>query len=204
MSDLLEKELRKVKDSRLILATYEEMKSFWKMSKRAFDQTIKELFEHELEKRELYFPDNDHDKHSQNDNQDENDCHDENISQKHNENDNEESGATNRGTIRGKVEETAMLEKFSNYLKRLKPLFTGEITPENIVFIYYKQMIGEVHPHIETQLVEWQRKWPRSLILEALNRSIKANKPILYANRIIENWQEAGVQTYKDLMTFDK
>lgn len=196
VSDLLERELSRIKDGNLILAMYEEMKEFWELSKRKFDQTIKDLFENELLSRGLF------DTQSQNDN--DNYFKNENDNQNHNENDNEESSATNRGTIRADAEEKAMLEKYSSYLKRIKPLFTGEITSENIVFHYYEQMIGEVHPHIDTQLVEWQWKLPKSLILEALNRSVKANKPILYANTIIENWENAGVKTYKDVINLDK
>lgn len=46
--DILGRELGRVKDGNLILAIYEEMKEFWKLSTRVFDQTIKELFENDM------------------------------------------------------------------------------------------------------------------------------------------------------------
>lgn len=52
--DLLERELSKVKDGELIKATYEAMFDFWQTSKRAFDQTIQELFEEELKTRGFF------------------------------------------------------------------------------------------------------------------------------------------------------
>lgn len=53
VSDLLEKELTRIKDGNLILDTYYAMKEFWELSKRKFDKTIKELFEIELLNRKL-------------------------------------------------------------------------------------------------------------------------------------------------------
>lgn len=40
-------------------------------------------------------------------------------------------------------------------------------------------------------------------LLEALHRSINAQKPISYANSIIENWRIQGVRAYKDVIRLD-
>jgi len=206
VSDLLERELANVKDSDLILATYEEMKNFWELSKRKFDKTIKNLFENELTNRDILFTQND----NQNEKQNVNDIYNYNENENHNHN--EESQPTNRGAIRGTIRDTAesdteeltLLQRYGDYLKKNKPEFTGEITPDNILNIYYEQMLGELHPHIDNQLRQWQKKLPKTLILEALHRSTKANKPILYAASIIDNWRKAGVETYKDVMKLDQ
>ncbi|MDN6730992.1 MAG: hypothetical protein L0L39_02290 [Atopostipes suicloacalis] len=55
VSDLLKREFRLVKDGQLILATYQQMKSFWESSSRTFDHTVQELFENELRKRAILF-----------------------------------------------------------------------------------------------------------------------------------------------------
>lgn len=202
VSDLLEKELAAVKDSDLIVETYKEMESFWNLSKRQYDKTIKGLFENELSNRGLMFLENENENDKKNDNEINND--NDNVNENDNDNDNEESWATNRGTNREDVEETALLEKYSNYLKKSKPYFEGTINPHNIVSIYYQQMIGEVHPQTEIKLTEWKEIIPQSLILEALNRSTNAKVPLTYAGSIIDNWLKAGVKTYKDVINLDR
>lgn len=201
VSDLLEKELNNVKDERLILETYDAMESFWNLSKRKYDQTIKELFEMELHNRGLI--------QYQNENQKENDNHNEmindngNDNQKQNDNHNEESWATNRGTNRADADETALLDRYANYLKENNPQLQEVVTPENIVTVYYRHTVGEVHPHIANQLKKWQESNPKSLILEALSRSLKANHPLAYAESILENWANSGVKSYKDVVKLD-
>lgn len=74
-ADLLRKELNKVDDGNLILATYQNMKKFWDKSLRTFDKTVKSLFEEELQRRKIIYTllnDNDNEKENENDNDNEN------------------------------------------------------------------------------------------------------------------------------------
>lgn len=61
VEDLLKKELSKVENCELIELTYNNMLSWWNRSVRKFDETVKELFEEELKKRNIIFNDNDND-----------------------------------------------------------------------------------------------------------------------------------------------
>ena len=200
VSDLLEKELSAIKDGHLILATYEEMRSFWELSKRRFDQTVKEIFERELQSRQL-FP-------SKNERENElkmyNVIDNLNENKNDNDNDNEESSGTIRGTNRIHQNEAHAFELYSTYLKQKKPEYSGEITVANIVFVYYEQLIGELHPYIRKQLMTWQNVFPVCLILEALDRSTKAKNPFLYVTSILKNWNEAGVENIQDVIELDK
>src|SRR5699024_2189176 len=90
VKDLLEREITKVKDGSLILATYEKMKEHWLHSKRKFDLTIMDLFENEMTSRGIM--------HHQNHNQKQNQSH--NHIHSHNHNHNQESSITNRETNR--------------------------------------------------------------------------------------------------------
>lgn len=203
VSDLLEKELTRIKDGNLILDTYYAMKEFWELSKRKFDKNIKELFEIELLNRKLL---NDNDIKKKNDIHIENEIDNDNKNQNYN--DNEESSITNRGTNREihieDADERKMLERYANYLKKLKPNIIDVITPNNIVEIFYKELIGEVSPHIETEFDKWKKIIPKSLILEALNRSRDGNTPVVYAATIISNWVKNDVKSIKDVLRLDK
>src|SRR5699024_2005327 len=119
VSDLLERELSKIKDSQLILATYEEMKNFWQLSKRKFDKTIQSLFENELLNRGLFNQSNTNENEIYNQNETYN------VNDKHNHN--EDSGVTNRRTNRMDAEELQLLNQYENYLKQCRPDFNGEI-----------------------------------------------------------------------------
>src|SRR5699024_7338462 len=92
VKDLLEREITKVKDGSLILATYEKMKEHWLHSKRKFDLTIMDLFENEMTSRGIMHHQNQN--HNQKQNQSHNHIH------SHNHNHNQESSITNRGTSR--------------------------------------------------------------------------------------------------------
>lgn len=194
VQDLLEKEIAQVKDVNLIEATYQAMLPHWTMSTKVFDQTIQEIFEAELTKRGSM----------QNQNQNQNQKHSHNKNQSHNHN--QESYATNRGTIRETEtddDEKATMDRYVIHYKEKFSNHEGEITPENLVQVYYENLIGEVHPHIKTQLKSWCKALPNSLVLEALKRSLHANQPILYAATVIENWKKAGVQTARDVENLD-
>lgn len=201
--DLMERELTHVKDGKLILATYRTMFDYWNMSKRKFDSTIKELFEKELEIRGL-LPSNQNQKQNQKQSQKHNHIH----NHSHNHNHNQDSYSTTRGTTRKTTraddEETALLDRYSNYLKKLKPDLNIDINSENIVAVYYEQLFGELHPHIKNQLNRWQEEISKPLVLEAMTRSVNANSPILYAASIIENWKKSGVESCRDVIEIDQ
>ena len=61
VEDLLVKEINKVKDDNLILLTYENLRHHWSKSIKPFDESIKRIFENEIEKRSLSLNDNDND-----------------------------------------------------------------------------------------------------------------------------------------------
>ena len=207
VSDLMERELTRIKDGLLIASTYEEMKGFWNMSKRAFDKTIKQLFENELTNRGLMFPQNgnekQNDKQNNNQNQNQNDNHNDIYNHNHNHNHNEESGATNRSQEIDKGE-LAMINQYITYLKLTYTNVKEVLTPENIIFVYYNELIGPLKPTTEHQLNLWKKEWPISLILEALHRSLKANNPMMYAASILSNWKKEGVETYKDVINSER
>ncbi|WP_161877692.1 DnaD domain protein [Alkalibacterium sp. MB6] len=211
VSDLLERELAHIKDSSLIASTYEEMKSFWELSKRSFDKTIKQLFENELINRGLMKPQNDNEsindieKEKENEikNEKENDIYIYSNNVNHNDNDNEESGATNR--IQDvDSNEIALQERYIDFIRECQPTFSETVTPDNILSIYYSQLIGEINPIIENQLNQWKKNMPTSLVLEALQRSLKANNPLLYAASILSNWRKEKVSSLKDVVTLDR
>lgn len=70
VSDLLTKELSKIKNDELILKVYENLMLFWERSTREFDKTVKELFEAELAKRNVPIIFNDNVNDNDNDNED--------------------------------------------------------------------------------------------------------------------------------------
>lgn len=202
VSNLMIRELTSVKDPDLILATYERMKDFWDISNRQFDHTIKEFFEKELERRELSVTshsDNQNQKQSQK--QKQNQIHNQNHNQSHNHN--QDSYSMTRGTSREKVDEMGFLDDYANYLKKAYPELEENITSENLVCMYYKLVVGDWSPLVKNQLRAWEKAFPTSLILEALSRSLNANHILPYAGKILENWELAGVRTYKDVVALE-
>jgi len=55
-------------------------------------------------------------------------------------------------------------------LEKSKQKYKGDITPDNILFIFYELMIGKLHRHIKNQLEQWLTLLPKILVLEALSR----------------------------------
>lgn len=202
VSDLLERELVNIKDSHLILKTYDAMKEFWITSKRNFDKTIMEIFEKELANRKMPV---------QNENDIQNDIHNDIQNDIYNDNqydnDNEESWPTNRGTIRSQEETEAEEERLQQYINSVKQstLYSGRmVTTENILEFYYEEMIGTISPEVTVQFKQWLADYPKSIILEALHRSRNANIPLSYARTIINKWKEKGVNDYIDIIKLDR
>ena len=207
--DLLEREISKVKDDYLILATYEEMREYWLHSKRKIDQEIMELFENEMTSRNLIHNQN------QNHNQSHNHIYIHSQSQNHNHNHNQESSITSRPTNRDSnremndeienidKDEEKRLERYAQFIKQSSIQTNIEITPDNILEIFYEEQCDRLSPEVHVRFAEWSKIYPKSLILEALHRSRNAKKPISYANTIIENWKKQGVRTCKDVIRLD-
>lgn len=193
VSDLLTRELRTVKDSSLIEATYESMNDFWELSARKFDKTIKELFEVELMNRGLF--------NIQNDNQKENEI--QNDIQINNENDNHNDNQESWTTIRENVDDKQNLDRYIEYLNNKNPFIREEINMKNILRISYEVLIGKFGPTVETQLNTWQETKPTLLILEALVRSVNANNPMSYANKILENWGKQEINNLEEVRKLD-
>lgn len=202
VSDLLERELSKVRDTSLIKDTYSYMTNYWKMSKRKFDQTIMELFENEMSARGVFQKQNQKQKHSQNDK------HKHNHSNNQNQNHNQESYTTSRDTSREELEvdsnETRLLGHYIKLINQTAPYPNKSISPQNILYEFYTTKIGEMTPSISVTLELWEKEFPRSIILEALNRSIEAQSPISYANKIIEDWKNNGVKNFSDIVEVDR
>lgn len=226
VSDLLERELRNIQDGKLILETYRTMTDFWKTSKRKFDQTIQLLFEDELINRELISACNKNDNGIQNKmrNENNNQNNNKNINQSHvnkknenrNDNDNEESLGRNRSTNRGtnhknlinsddsNPDESIVIERYIQYLKYKKPDFNDEINIDEVIYVFYEELLGEITLEVKEKLTAWESKLPKSVILEAFTRSIDKFRPIYYITTIIENWLNQGVTNLRDVSRLDR
>jgi len=200
VQDLLEREMSKIKDDALILATYESMKQFWQLSKRKFDQTIMALFEKELTSRAVRFTELETQKQKQNQKQ----SHSHNQLHSQSQHHNQESSATSRKKPQTSSEEEAMIERYIHAIKESSLHSDRHITYENILEVFYEEMIGRMTPEVEVRFEKWVAIYPKSFILEALHRSIKAKKPIAYAASIIKKWQDQGVTTYQDIVALDR
>lgn len=194
VSDLLERELRTVQDGSLILETYHEMNEFWKISKRPFDQTIQSLFEEELTIRDLISIEKEDKKINSH------------PSQK--EKDSSKSFEQNQGllinTDESTDEELIALERYTKFLNFKKPTFNQKIKTEEILSVFYQELLGELTLAIQETLRSWEEIFPKSLILEALVRSIDKFRPMSYARTVIENWEEKGVKDLRDVSRLDR
>lgn len=120
VSDLLTKELSKIKQGELIKKIYEMMRAFWLASNRPFDKTIMSLFEKEMTNRHIDFQPTHH-QSLQNQNQNNNHNHNINHNQSHNHH--QESSTPNR-----EKSPSHKIEKFyQDYI--------GNVTPHVLDFI---------------------------------------------------------------------
>lgn len=200
VQDLLEREISKVKDDQLILATYESMQNYWQLSKRKFDHTIMRLFEKELTSRQITFSATTTQKQNQNQKQSQNQIH----SHSHNHNHNQESSPTSRQPTKIDVAEETIVKRYLQVIQEASPHLKRKITYQNILEVFYEELIGPVSPEVKVRLDQWAVYYPKSFILEALHRSLKAQKPIAYAASIIEQWTAQGVTTYQDIIKEDR
>ncbi len=200
VQDLLEREITRVKDDQLILATYESMQNYWQLSKRKFDHTIMRLFEKELTTRQITFSATTTQKQNQNQKQSHHQIH----NQSHSHNHNQESSPTSRPPAKIDVAEKTIVKRYMRVIQEASPHLKRQITYQNILEVFYEELIGQVSPEVKVRLEQWVVDYPKSFILEALHRSIKAQKPIAYAASIIEQWTEQGVTTYQDIIKEDR
>lgn len=194
VSDLLERELRVIQDGSLILETYQEMKEFWITSKRPFDQTIRFLFEEELTIRNLMVIEKEDEKIKSYQIEKEKEFF-ENADQSH---------GLLINTDQSSEEELIALERYTEFLNFKKPNFTQKIKTDEILSVFYQELLGEVTLAIQETLKAWEEILPKSLILEALVRSIDKFRPISYARTVIENWEEKGVKDLRDVSRLDR
>lgn len=208
--DLLERELRAVEDGTLILETYQAMQEFWNTSIRKFDQTIQQIFEVELSNRGIINLDNHNQNHNQKHSHNHNHIHIHNKN--HNHNHNQESSSTTREgkkqptrkQAKNEENEEIAIERYISYLKHKKPGFNQVIDTEDILCVFYKELLGEVTLDVLNHFKDWEGKLPKSIILEALVRSEDKIKPISYAGKIIDNWLEHGVKNTLDIARLDR
>lgn len=212
VSELLERELRAIQDGKLILMTYERMKSFWENSRRKFDQIIQSIFEAELIQRKLFMKENEKDNEKENDNM--------NVIYNDNHNDNEESDSRNRlvnqkpnrkinqstlintdGLMPG---EQVYLTKYIEFIKYKNPSFDRPVTTKEILCVFYEEIIGKVTSPVRERIKSWEKELAKSVILEAFIRSIDKKNPLAYANSIINYWIKEEVKNLRDVSHLDR
>lgn len=221
---LLERELREVEDASLILETYKAMLDYWGTSTRKFDKDIQTFFEQELSIREIAIPI----VHSHNQNH--NHIHNQGHSQGHNHSHSQESRVKVSRTRMNQSKndlttprvddpmsheeiireqdtsqtEEKIVESYIKYLKQQRPLLSEEIQMDNILSIFYRELLGKVTLEVENKLIAWSETLPKSLVLEALLRSVGKFKPISYAGTIIDKWVKHGVKNTQDVARLDR
>lgn len=174
VSDLLKKELSSVKESTLILETYNHLLDFWENSSRPFDLTVRELFEAELVKRKLLVKKESSNVSNQNDNGNEKD----NVNV--NDNDNDDS--------------------YPDSSVNSSELLISDYESLN----YYQKYYGQLNSQINDHLSQWIEKLSDLIVLEALQRSHTAENPIKYATTILRSWELKEVKTLEDVRKLDK
>ena len=178
VTDCLNKDLDKVQDTSLMLATYQHMLEFWELSRRKYDKTVKGIFETHLAKRGIldFMNDNanDNDKEIDNENENENE----------NDNDNEESSHdTSNDTSNDSYHPVDALTQ----LVREKLNLTDDVQARPITFT------GEFTENELNAIKNFRGRLPDDVIQIALDRSVDKVNPIIYALKIMDNWTQAGV-----------
>lgn len=168
VAQLLKSELSVVLEPDLILQTYMSLQSFFETSVRVFDQTIKRLFELELQKRNIPF--------SMTFTSNENENQNNNYNQNNNDNDNDNN---NHNHIRGyesPPESIGESETSSNYI--------------NKGIIYYEHHFGKPTLEVIEQIEYWTELLSVEKVVGALALSKTATYPLKYASKILSNWHK--------------
>lgn len=164
VAQLLKSELSMVLNPDLILQTYMSLQSFFETSVRVFDQTIKRLFELELQKRNIPF--------SMTFTSNENENQNNNYNQNNNDN-------NNHNHIRGyesPPESIGESETSSNYI--------------NKGIIYYEHHFGKPTLEVIEQIEYWTELLSVEKVVGALALSKTATYPLKYASKILSNWHK--------------
>ena len=173
VAQLLKSELSVVLESDLILQTYLSLQPFFNTSVRVFDQTIKRVFELELQKRNVPFlieP-----MYNENDNQNDNQNH----NNKHNDNNNH-NHIRSYDSLPESVPESMADSK--------EPSTTTNFTNKGL--IYYEHHFGKASIKILQEIEYWSEQLSEDKVVSALSLSKTATYPMKYASKILTNWQQ--------------
>lgn len=173
VAQLLKSELSVVLEPELILQTYISLQSFFNTSVRVFDQTIKRVFELELQKRnvpffiEPVFNENENQNYNQNHNK------------KHNDNNNH-NHIRSYDSLPESVPESMVDSKETST--------TTNFTNKGL--IYYEHHFGKASINILQEIEYWSEQLSEEKVVNALSLSKTATYPMKYASKILTNWQQ--------------
>ena len=165
VADLLKKELSGVLDANLIYQTYCHLQEFFQNSIRPFDQTIKQIFEDELTKRNVHDYLSSKKIHNTNQNQTNNHNYNQNDNDNHNHIRWEESSS----------ESSTESQDITNTL--------------NKGIIYYEHHFGNADESTRKELEFWSNELSEQKVVSALSLSKQATNPLNYAIKILNNWK---------------
>lgn len=202
--DLLEREINSIKAGELILETYKRMINFWNLSQRKIDKDIRSLFEKELSNRGLRQNHNENQNH--NEKQSHNHIHIQSNNQINNQISNQVScnESSNDKTVDNFVGNDAdELEYYIKWLQERNPENADQINRGNVVIHYYGEFIEEPTLEIKQSIINWGELFSEVIIIEAINRSKEAYRPMNYASAILNNWKRKNVKTFNDIINLD-
>src|SRR5699024_374649 len=74
------------------------------------------------------------------------------------------------------------------------------VDPEiNMMHTFYQNNFSELNQHIKQDLSDWIDEIGSELVLEALKKSIEAEKNYNYAKGIMRNWKQNDVKSIQDM-----
>lgn len=71
------------------------------------------------------------------------------------------------------------------------------------IHLFYQQNFGMASSHIVEDLNYWVDDLSEELVIEALKKTIEAEKPYSYAKGIMRNWASKGIKTLEDVESMD-
>lgn len=182
--DCLKRELNRVKQPNLVLATYNHMKVYWERSDRPFDATVMSLFETYLIQCGLIKTKS----KSNNDN-------DSNNNSK-----NKESGSdvvTDSSNDSSNDSLTHIQTSLAKFQKQAENQST-------LAFRFYKEHFGELSNEDEECLHDWLDYFEDEIVKDALRRSVGKEDPMTYANKILNIWRDKGLTTLGAIFKNDR
>lgn len=105
---------------------------------------------------------------------------------------------TNRNTNRAQTApQTASIIK----LNETKLDDTKNPSADDNPFIFYEQNFGVIGSMVQQDIIAWETVLPTELIIEAMKRSVKANKRSWkYVESILQSWHRNGIKTIEAAM----